>query len=75
VSLGHSQPSLNEYEDAVSAGATMITHLYNGMSGVSHRDEPGLALLALTDNRVTAGLITDMNHVNKQAIQLAFRAK
>ena len=53
----------------------MITHLFNGMSGVNHKDEPGLALLTLTDDRMTAGLITDLIHVNPQAVQLAFRAK
>ena len=53
----------------------MITHLYNGMSGVNHKDEPGLALLTLTDDRITAGLIADMSHVNYKAVQLAFRAK
>lgn len=42
----------------------MITHLFNGMSGVNHKDEPGLALLTLTDDRITAGLIADMSHVN-----------
>ena len=53
----------------------MITHLYNAMSGVNHKDEPGLALLTLTDDLVTAGLIADMSHVNQKAVQLAFRAK
>ena len=73
VSLGHSQPTAAEYERAVAAGATMVTHLFNGMSGISHKAEPGLALLALTDPRVAVGLIADLVHVNKAAVQLAFR--
>lgn len=73
VSLGHSQPTAAEYERAVRAGATMVTHLFNGMSGISHRAEPGLALLALVDPRVTVGLIADSTHVNAPAVQLAFK--
>lgn len=74
VSLGHSRPSPAEYESAVSSGARMCTHLFNAMSGVHHR-EFGLALAALTDDRVTAGLIADLEHVSAQAIALAFRAR
>jgi N-acetylglucosamine-6-phosphate deacetylase len=68
VAIGHSQPTQVEYELAVKAGATMITHLFNGMSGVNHKDEPGLALLTLTDDRMIAGLIADMSHVNHKAV-------
>jgi N-acetylglucosamine-6-phosphate deacetylase len=77
VSLGHSKPTSSEYESAVKAGATMITHLYNGMSGVSHRKgvEPGLALHGLTDDRMKVGLITDGIHVGPLAVKLAFRSK
>jgi N-acetylglucosamine-6-phosphate deacetylase len=52
----------------------MVTHLYNGMSGVHHRDD-GVALAALTDDRVVAGLIADNVHVSPRAIRLAFAAK
>ena len=77
VSLGHSKPTSAEYEVAVKAGASMITHLYNGMSGVNHREnlDPGLALHGLTDDRMKVGLITDGIHVGPLAVKLAFRAK
>ena len=75
VSLGHSKPTSVEYESAVKAGASMITHLYNGMSGVSHREEPGLALHGLTDDRILVGIITDGIHVGPLAVKLAFKAK
>ena len=77
VSLGHSKPTSTEYETAVKAGASMITHLYNGMSGVNHREnqDPGLALHGLTDDRMKVGLITDGIHVGPLAVKLAFRAK
>jgi N-acetylglucosamine-6-phosphate deacetylase len=72
VSLGHSQPTEAEYETAVASGATMLTHLFNAMSGVHHRDM-GLALMGLTDDRVSVGLIADLVHVQPAAIKLAFK--
>jgi len=74
VSLGHSQPSESQSEEAIHSGATMVTHLFNGMSGVHHRN-PGLALQALTNDNLYAGVIADMVHVQPSAIQLAFAAK
>lgn len=74
VSLGHSTPSLAQTAAAIDAGATMATHLFNAMSGVHHR-EPGLAAVALTDDRLTVGLIADLIHVHPLALELAFRAK
>ena len=74
VSLGHSTPTLEQVRAAVDAGATMATHLFNGMSGVHHR-EPGLAAASLTDDRLYVGLIADLVHVHPMALELAFRAK
>ena len=74
VSLGHSTPSLDQCAAAVEAGAAMATHLFNGMSGVHHRD-PGLAAYALVSDRLTVGLIADLIHLHPLAIELAFRAK
>ena len=73
VSLGHSRPSKTQFEDAVEAGASMVTHLFNGMSGVHHR-EPGLAMWALNDERISCGLIADGVHVQPDALALAYRA-
>ena len=73
VSLGHSRSSKLQFSEAVDAGASMVTHLFNGMSGVHHRD-PGLAMWALNDERITCGLIADGVHVQTDALSLAFRA-
>ncbi len=73
TSLGHSRPSEKQFAEAVNAGASMVTHLFNGMSGIHHREE-GLALSALLDPRVRLGLIADMVHVSPQAVALAFAA-
>ena len=74
VSLGHSIPTRIEYDTAVENGATAVTHLFNAMSGIHHRDE-GLALMSLTDLRVYCGIIADLIHVSPSAIRLAFLAK
>ena len=73
VSLGHTRPSRQQFDEAVAAGARMVTHLYNGMSGVHHRD-PGLALWALTHSSIAMGLIADLVHVQPDAVALAFQA-
>ena len=74
VSVGHSRPTNAQWAAVREAGATIVTHLFNGMSGVHHRDE-GLALDALIDDGVYAGLIADMVHVSPKAVALAFKAK
>ena len=74
VSIGHSRPTDTQWKDARGAGASLVTHLFNGMSGIHHRDN-GLALQALIDDGVYAGIIGDMIHVSPEAVNLAFRAK
>ena len=74
VSIGHSRPTRQQFEDCVDAGATLVTHLFNAMSGVHHR-EPGLATWALTNEHVYASLIADGIHVVPETIALAFAAK
>lgn len=74
VSMGHSVPTSEQITTMMRAGASMVTHLFNGMSGVHHRDD-GLALRALVEPSVTAGLIADMIHVSPEAVALAFAAK
>lgn len=74
VSIGHSRAPDTITAQAIDAGVRLVTHLYNGMSGVHHRRD-GVALVALTDERVTVSLIADLIHVQPRAIDLAFRAK
>lgn len=71
-SLGHSRPTAAEYALSRSAGANAVTHLFNAMSGVEHRD-PGLATWALLDDALTLGLIADGVHVHPDVIALVFR--
>lgn len=71
VALGHSTATYDEARAAAAAGATMVTHLFNGMSALHHR-EPGLAGAAIDDGRLTPTLIADLVHVHPAVIRLAF---
>ncbi len=73
VAAGHTQCSESEFDACVQAGATLTTHLYNGMSGVHHRS-PGVAVFALTNSHVSASLIADGVHVHPRALLLAAQA-
>lgn len=73
VSLGHSMATAAEASAGVDAGARWATHLFNAMPPLHHRD-PGLAGVALTDDRLGVGLIADGVHVHPLMVQLAARA-
>lgn len=74
VSLGHTTAIQGEFMRAVDAGAHLVTHLFNGMSGVHHRDG-GIALWSLLHPQVFTCVIPDLLHVSKDALSLAFRLK
>lgn len=72
VSIGHSQASAADVEAAIEVGAGAVTHLFNAMSPLHHR-EPGVAGAALSDTRLTVGLIADGIHVDRRVVALAER--
>ena len=72
VSLGHSACTATQARDAFERGASNVTHLFNGMSGLDHRS-PGLAAAAMVDDDVTVGLISDGVHVDPVMLSLAYR--
>ncbi|MEY2567489.1 MAG: N-acetylgalactosamine-6-phosphate deacetylase [Actinomycetota bacterium] len=74
VALGHSTASYEQAEAATAGGATLVTHCFNGMGPLHHR-EPGLLGAALTDDRLAASVIADLVHAHPAALALAFRAK
>jgi len=74
VSLGHSGASYQACREAMEAGATCVTHLFNAMSPLQHR-EPGLVGAALDLGGLNAGLIADGVHVDPAAIRIALRSK
>jgi N-acetylglucosamine-6-phosphate deacetylase len=73
VSVGHSDATADEVAAAASHGARMVTHLFNAQRPLAHR-EPGVVGQALTDERLTSGLIVDLYHVAGPVCGLAFRA-
>jgi N-acetylglucosamine-6-phosphate deacetylase len=73
VAAGHSSATAAETRAAVDAGVRYVTHLFNAMVPLGHR-EPGLPGVALTDGRVRAGLIADGLHVDPAVVALAARA-
>ncbi len=74
VALGHSTVTYEEARAAADAGARLVTHLFNGMGPLHHR-EPGLAGAALDDERLTPTLIADLAHVHPAALRLAIHRK
>ena len=73
VAIGHSDADDGRAIAAVDAGASLVTHLYNAQSPLNHRD-PGVVGVALSDPRLTCGLIVDLEHVAPTAVRLAFAA-
>lgn len=74
ASLGHSEATAAEALEAVDAGASAATHVFNGMRPFHHR-EPGLLDVALTNPRLTAMAILDGVHISAHAFRLLLRAK
>jgi N-acetylglucosamine-6-phosphate deacetylase len=73
VAVGHSDATDDQVSLAADAGATLVTHLYNAQSPFHHR-APGVVGAALTDPRLTVGMIVDGHHVEPTAVRLAFSA-
>jgi N-acetylglucosamine-6-phosphate deacetylase len=73
VSVGHSDATAAQVAAAAQRGARMVTHLFNAQRPLGHR-EPGVVGQALTDERLTSGLIADLYHVVGPVCGLAFRA-
>ena len=74
VSVGHSEATASVVMQAIDDGLSGVTHLYNAMPPMSGR-EPGIVGAALSDPRLSAGIIVDGIHVDPVAIRAAFAAK
>ena len=74
ISIGHSEASAAIVAQAVAEGATGVTHLFNAMPPFSARN-PGIVGTALSEPRLTAGLIVDGLHVDPVSVRAAFAAK
>ncbi len=74
ASLGHTDATYAQARAAVDAGARSVTHLFNAMRPLDHR-EPGMAGAALDLRELSCELICDGVHVDPAALRVAMRAK
>jgi N-acetylglucosamine-6-phosphate deacetylase len=72
AAIGHTDALAQDVVPAVDAGATVATHLFNGMRPLHHR-EPGPIGVLLDDERVTVELICDLVHLHPTVVRLAAR--
>jgi N-acetylglucosamine-6-phosphate deacetylase len=72
VSAGHSDVAFEPAYGALDGGVAGVTHLFNAMSAMHHR-EPGLPGAAFAHPRAVCGLISDGLHVHPEMVGLAFR--
>ncbi|MGX7823900.1 N-acetylglucosamine-6-phosphate deacetylase [Actinokineospora sp. 24-640] len=70
AAIGHTDAVEAQVMPAVDAGATVATHLFNGMRPLHHR-EPGPIGTLLADPRVTVELICDLVHLSPTIVRLA----
>ncbi|MEU5000674.1 N-acetylglucosamine-6-phosphate deacetylase [Streptomyces sp. NPDC021622] len=71
AAIGHTDATYEQTVQAIDAGATVATHLYNAMPGLGHR-APGPIAALLEDERITVELINDGTHLHEAAFELAF---
>ncbi|MBI3750304.1 MAG: N-acetylglucosamine-6-phosphate deacetylase [Chloroflexi bacterium] len=73
VSMGHTDATWADAEAAVGAGTSLVTHLFNAMRPLRHRD-PGVAGYALASS-LPVGVIGDGHHLAFETLRLIARVK
>lgn len=74
VSIGHTRADVETLDRAYAAGARHMTHFFNAMTGVHHR-EIGVAGWGLANDGVTFDIIADGVHVHPDMLGVACRSK
>ncbi len=74
VSIGHTNASGKEIQNAISAGATLSTHLGNGAHGMIQR-HPNYIWEQLAADELYASLIVDGHHLPPSVVKSMLRAK
>lgn len=69
VAIGHTAATADQARRAVDAGASLVTHLWNGMPPLHHRT-PGPVGVALTDDRLLLECIVDGHHLDPLTVDL-----
>lgn len=73
AALGHTDATYEQMIAGADAGATVATHLFNGMRPFHHRD-PGPVVAALNDERLLLEVINDGVHLDPQVVRMAMAA-
>lgn len=74
VSIGHTSATPEDVHDAIDAGATMSTHLGNGIQAMLPR-HPNAIWAQIASDALTAGVITDGHHLPADTVASIVRAK
>jgi N-acetylglucosamine-6-phosphate deacetylase len=74
ASIGHTKATAEQIQEAVSAGATLSTHIGNGAHAVMSR-HPNYIWDQLAEDRLNASMIVDGIHIGKAFLKVALRAK
>jgi N-acetylglucosamine-6-phosphate deacetylase len=74
ASIGHSDATYEEVNSAIEAGASHVTHLFNGMNGLHHR-EPGVVGAALVRDELKVEMIVDGIHVRSEIVKHTYKSK
>jgi N-acetylglucosamine-6-phosphate deacetylase len=69
AAIGHTDATYEQTVEAIEAGATVATHLFNAMPALGHR-APGPIAALLEDERVTVELINDGTHLHPAALEV-----
>jgi len=72
ISLGHTSADYDTAAEAMRRGAHHVTHLYNAMQPLAHR-EPGLIGAACDDEQCMAEMICDGIHIHPSVIRATFK--
>ncbi|RKL65131.1 N-acetylglucosamine-6-phosphate deacetylase [Salipaludibacillus neizhouensis] len=73
-SIGHSDATYKQMKTAIEDGFTHVTHLFNGMRGVHHRDI-GVAGASLLHDELIVEMIVDGIHISPPMVKLAYKNK
>ena len=72
VAITHSNSDYDTAIKAINMGASHVTHLFNGMTGFTHRS-PGILGALVDSSDITIELITDGIHVHPAAVNMAYK--
>lgn len=72
AAIGHSSAEEPDLQLAQKKGAKYVTHLFNAMKPFHHRS-PGLIGAVLGSARFSCTMVCDLNHLCKEALQMAWK--